>query len=131
MTDPLSPLLIGLLVALAVVSLLLVPRTRTAEGFFLGQSPQGMAPGAWTLTFSQVTTWIFARSLLNAGLLRYFFGIAGLYGLLRFIATHFLKQVAISGRDDGLMHPLTLKKRSQKRPCVLIKWLVIPLSKFY
>jgi len=81
-----------------------------------------MAPGSWTLTFSQVTTWIFARSLLNAGLLRYFFGIAGLYGLLRFIATHFLKQVAISGRDDGLMHPLTLKKRSQKRPCVLIKW---------
>lgn len=77
MTEAVSPLLIGMLVALAVVSLLLVPRTRTAEGFFLGHSPQGSVPGAWTLTFSQVTTWIFARSLLNAGILGYFFGIAG------------------------------------------------------
>jgi solute:Na+ symporter, SSS family len=71
------PVLIGVLVALAVASLLLVPRTRTAEGFFLGHSPQGMVPGIWTLTFSQVTTWIFARSLLNAGILGYFYGIAG------------------------------------------------------
>ena len=38
---------------------------------------RGGRPGVWTLTFSQVTTWIFARSLLNAAILGYFFGIAG------------------------------------------------------
>jgi len=70
-------LLTGTLVALAVASFLLAPRARTVEGFFFGTSPAGSAPGVWTLTFSQVTTWIFARSLLNAGILGYFFGIAG------------------------------------------------------
>jgi Na+/proline symporter len=31
----------------------------------------------FTLVFSQVTTWIFARSLLNAGILGYYYGVAG------------------------------------------------------
>lgn len=69
--------LIGILVVLAVVSVVIAPRVRTADGFFRGWSDTGAAPGVLTLTFSQVTTWIFARSLLNAGILGYFFGIAG------------------------------------------------------
>lgn len=71
------PLLISALVLVAVGSLVLAPRVRTAEGFFRGSSDAGVQPGVLTLTFSQVTTWIFARSLLNAGILGYFFGIAG------------------------------------------------------
>ncbi|AHE97197.1 SLC5/6 family protein [Thioalkalivibrio paradoxus] len=77
MTDLSLVLLSGILVAFAAASFALVPRARTADGFFFGSSPAGARPGVWTLTFSQVTTWIFARSLLNAAILGYFFGIAG------------------------------------------------------
>lgn len=71
------PTLIGVLAATALASALLAPRVRTADGFFRGWSESGAAPGVLTLTLSQVTTWIFARSLLNAAILGYFFGIAG------------------------------------------------------
>ena len=71
------PALIGALILLAAVSVLVSPRVRTADGFFRGSSNTGQAPDVVTLTLSQVTTWIFARSLLNAGILGYFFGIAG------------------------------------------------------
>ena len=40
-------------------------------------SASGRAPGLWVLVLSQVTTWIFARSLMNAAILGYFFGIWG------------------------------------------------------
>jgi Na+/proline symporter len=69
--------LLALLTVVALVSLVIAPRVRTAEGFFRGWNERGNAPGVLTLTFSQVTTWIFARSLLNAGVLGYFYGIAG------------------------------------------------------
>ncbi|MDX1608621.1 MAG: sodium:proline symporter [Halofilum sp. (in: g-proteobacteria)] len=72
-----APILIGVLVAIAVVSVAITPRVRTADGFFRGWAETGTAPGVLTLTLSQVTTWIFARSLLNAGILGYYFGISG------------------------------------------------------
>lgn len=72
-----TPTLIGILIVLALLSMALAPRVRTADGFFRGWAENGAAPGVLTLTFSQVTTWIFARSLLNAGILGYLFGIAG------------------------------------------------------
>jgi Na+/proline symporter len=71
------PALIGSLLVIALVSVALAPRVRTVDGFFRGWGEDGAAPGVLTLTFSQVTTWIFARSLLNAAILGYFFGIAG------------------------------------------------------
>jgi len=37
----------------------------------------GRAPGLWVLVLSQVTTWIFARSLMNSAILGYFYGIWG------------------------------------------------------
>ncbi|SLN44423.1 hypothetical protein PSA7680_02252 [Pseudoruegeria aquimaris] len=60
-----------------LASLAAAPRRVTAEGFFAGADAQGGAPGLWTLVLSQVTTWIFARSLMNAAILGYFYGIAG------------------------------------------------------
>ncbi len=72
-----APTLIGVLVAVAIVSIIITPRARTADGFFRGWTESGTAPGVLTLTFSQVTTWIFARSLLNAGILGYYYGISG------------------------------------------------------
>lgn len=70
-------ILIAAMAAVAVMSILAAPRVRTAEGFFWGTGDLGVAPGLWTLVLSQVTTWIFARSLLNAAILGYLFGIAG------------------------------------------------------
>ena len=69
--------LIFSLVGLALLSLAISPRVRTVEGFFYGADERGAPPGLWTLVLSQVTTWIFARSLLNAAILGYLFGIAG------------------------------------------------------
>ncbi|MCT8161144.1 sodium:proline symporter [Pseudoruegeria sp. SHC-113] len=66
--------LFGLVIA---ASLAVAPRKATPEGFFGGIGAQGAAPGLWTLVLSQVTTWIFARSLMNAAILGYFYGMAG------------------------------------------------------
>lgn len=49
----------------------------TPEQFFLGRDADARAPGLWTLVLSQVTTWIFARSLMNAAILGYYYGVAG------------------------------------------------------
>lgn len=68
------PAAIGLVVA---GSFAVSPRVRHADGFFRGFSAAGTAPGLATLVLSQVTTWIFARSLLNAAVLGYYYGIAG------------------------------------------------------
>ena len=65
--------LAGILAASFVVS----PRVRHVEGFFRGMAPGGVAPGLLTLVLSQVTTWVFARSLMNAAILGYYYGIAG------------------------------------------------------
>ena len=72
-----DPLFIGALIVLAVVSFLLARRPVDANGFFRGWSSDGRMPGLLTLIFSQVTTWIFARSLLTAAILGYYYGIAG------------------------------------------------------
>lgn len=63
--------------ALAVGTLLISPRRVTVDGFFRGRSESGAAPTLLTLILSQVTTWIFARSLMNAAILGYYYGIAG------------------------------------------------------
>lgn len=69
---------LALLVAiLALASVLLAPKAHDVAGFFQGRSPKGFAPSLLTLTFSQVTTWIFARSLMNAAILGFYYGIWG------------------------------------------------------
>ena len=60
-----------------LASLLAAPRRATVEGFFGGASATGRAPGLWVLVLSQVTTWIFARSLMNSAILGYYYGIWG------------------------------------------------------
>ncbi|WP_299183496.1 sodium:proline symporter [uncultured Neptuniibacter sp.] len=69
--------LAALVVMLALVSMVLSRRVNHENGFYRGQSAQGRAPGLLTLIFSQVTTWIFARSLLNAAILGFYYGIWG------------------------------------------------------
>ncbi|MEQ8824308.1 MAG: hypothetical protein RIC14_08030 [Filomicrobium sp.] len=61
----------------AASSIYLSPAARDTGPFYRGLSANGTAPGLWSLTFSQVTTWIFARSIMNACILGYFYGVAG------------------------------------------------------
>lgn len=69
--------LIGLILAVGVASYFLTPREAGEAGFFSGKDPQGVAPGLWTLVLSQVTTWIFARSLMTAAILGFYYGTPG------------------------------------------------------
>ena len=68
--------LIALFGAVIAISLLAAPRRASVEGFYAGRIGD-VAPGLWVLVLSQVTTWIFARSLMNAAILGYYYGIAG------------------------------------------------------
>lgn len=61
----------------AVISVMLTPKANNDGAFFKGLSPHGKQPGLLLLVFSQVTTWIFARSLLNAAILGFYYGIWG------------------------------------------------------
>jgi Na+/proline symporter len=69
--------LIAVFGAILLGSVLAAPRRASVEGFFGGQAAEGRAPGLWVLVLSQVTTWIFARSLMNAAILGYYYGIMG------------------------------------------------------
>ena len=69
--------LIAIAGVIATLSIVFAPIAKTVNTFFSGSSPQGDAPSLLTLTFSQVTTWIFARSLMNAAILGYFYGLWG------------------------------------------------------
>ncbi|MEM9844097.1 MAG: sodium:proline symporter [Pseudomonadota bacterium] len=72
-----SATILALLALVFLGSLAAAPRQATIEGFFSGRRDDGRAPGLWTLVLSQVTTWIFARSLMNSAILGYFYGIWG------------------------------------------------------
>ncbi len=72
-----TTILVVVTLAMAVGSVLLSPRATTTASFFRGTAPSGAAPGILALALSQVTTWIFARSIMNAAILGYFYGIAG------------------------------------------------------
>ena len=69
--------ILGIFTLIIAASLWAAPRQVSVTGFFGGTSETGAAPGLWTLVLSQVTTWIFARSLMNAAILGYFYGFAG------------------------------------------------------
>lgn len=72
--DLLLPVLVGVI---ALVSILMTSKAKNEATFFHGKSAEGRQPGLLTLTFSQVTTWIFARSLMNAAILGFYYGLWG------------------------------------------------------
>ena len=89
--------LISVFVLLIAVSLIAAPRRASVDGFFTGRSETGAAPRLWVLVLSQVTTWIFARSLMNAAILGYYYGIAGTLAYTAYYAS-FLTGGFIVGR---------------------------------
>ncbi|MFD0858036.1 sodium:proline symporter [Roseovarius aquimarinus] len=72
-----AAIIIAVFGAIILASLIAAPRRATVDGFFGGRGETGRAPGLWVLVLSQVTTWIFARSLMNSAILGYFYGIWG------------------------------------------------------
>ena len=82
--------------AIAALSLLADRRPATVDGFFGGRD-RGAPPGLWTLVLSQVTTWIFARSLMNAAILGYYYGFPGTLAYAAYYAS-FLTGAWIVGR---------------------------------
>jgi Na+/proline symporter len=69
--------LVALILGLAMLSFALVRPVGHTHSFFRGRDADGAPPGLLTLVFSQVTTWIFARSLLNAAILGFYYGVWG------------------------------------------------------
>lgn len=72
-----DPILLIFIAIMAVVSILISRRAKTVGTFFHGENADGRSPGLFALTFSQVTTWIFARSLMNAAILGFYYGLWG------------------------------------------------------
>ena len=72
--DPILPVFVAVM---AIISILISRRAKTVGTFFHGENAEGKSPGLLTLTFSQVTTWIFARSLMNAAILGFYYGLWG------------------------------------------------------
>ncbi|HSK42158.1 MAG TPA: hypothetical protein VK943_20500 [Arenibaculum sp.] len=66
-----------LLAAIALTSFVAARGGNDVSGFYRGVDVHGREPGVLMLTFSQVTTWIFARSLLTAAILAFHYGILG------------------------------------------------------
>ena len=62
---------------IALASVILSPRAESEGAFYQGLGVNGRQPGLLSLTFSQVTTWIFARSLMNAAILGFYYGLWG------------------------------------------------------
>lgn len=72
-----SLILLILTAGVLIASFALSPKMAGVDGFYDGRDSKGAAPGLWTLVLSQVTTWIFARSLLTAAVLGFYYGTPG------------------------------------------------------
>jgi Na+/proline symporter len=92
-----ATILITLFAVVLIASLMVAPRRVSVNGFFGGVNGAGQAPGLWVLVLSQVTTWIFARSLMNAAILGYYYGIAGTLAYAAYYGS-FLSGAFIVGR---------------------------------
>ena len=93
--------LIAIFTLIVILSLLAAPRRATVNGFFGGLSEGGKAPSLWVLVLSQVTTWIFARSLMNAAILGYYYGIAGTLAYAAYYASFLSGGFIVSRLRDG------------------------------
>ncbi len=72
-----NQLLLFFVAGFALLSIFMSSRAKTTSAFYYGSSVSGQSPGLLTLVLSQVTTWIFARSLMNAAILGFYYGLWG------------------------------------------------------
>ena len=81
---------------------LLLPAYTNEKGFYHGASVSGQAPSLFTLIFSQVTTWIFARSLMNAAILGFHFGPWGVLAYAAYYLSFFTGGLIVDRVRFGL-----------------------------
>jgi Na+/proline symporter len=96
-----ATILIAIFALIVIASLFVAPRRVTVDGFFGGKTESGLAPGLWVLVLSQVTTWIFARSLMNSAILGYYYGIAGTLAYAAYYASFLTGGFIVSRLRDG------------------------------
>lgn len=61
------------------ISLFFMRKKTTSFSFYQGRGENNQSPSVFALTLSQATSWIFARSLLNAAILGFYFGFWGTF----------------------------------------------------
>lgn len=61
------------------VCLFFLSKQTTSYSFYQGRGDNNQSPSVFALTLSQATSWIFARSLLNAAILGFYFGFWGTF----------------------------------------------------
>lgn len=81
---------------------LLLPAHTNEKGFYHGVSVSGQPPSLFTLIFSQVTTWIFARSLMNAAILGFYFGLWGVLAYAAYYLSFFTGGLIVDRIRFGL-----------------------------
>lgn len=89
--------LVGMITLIVAGSFVLSGRRSTIAGFFDGCDDAGRVPGLWTLVLSQVTTWIFARSLLNAAILGFYYGAAGVLAYTAYYLSFLTGWIIVDG----------------------------------
>jgi Na+/proline symporter len=98
MSETIQAVSLTVLIALIVAaSFAVATRTTKPSGFFDGYDDHGRAPGLWTLVLSQVTTWIFARSLLNAAILGFYYGAPGALAYTAYYASFLTGWMVVDG----------------------------------
>ncbi|MGR3572886.1 sodium:proline symporter [Brevirhabdus sp.] len=95
-------LVTGVFALVVLLSFAVAPRRSSVEGFFAGLGESGKEPGLWTLALSQVTTWIFARSLMNSAILGYYYGMPGTLAYAAYYGSFLTGGLVVSRlRADG------------------------------
>lgn len=104
----------GILIVATLFLYYISPKAVTNEGFFAGASIGDEKPNYFTLTFSLVISWIFAKSITNAANLGLSFGIVGglayaAYYLSFLVAGFVIYKLRVKGKFQSIHHFLNTK----------------------
>lgn len=104
----------GVLILSTFLIYLISPKATTNEGFFAGVSIGDTKPNYFTLTFSLIISWIFAKSISNAANLGLSFGIVGgaayaVYYLSFIVAGIIIYKLRTIGKFESIHHFLNSK----------------------
>lgn len=104
----------GLLVFATLFLYYISPKVVTNEGFFAGVGVGDTKPNYFTLTFSLIISWIFAKSITNAANLGLSFGIVGgtayaVYYLSFIVAGIIIYKLRTQGKFESIHHFLNTK----------------------
>lgn len=104
----------GILIVATLFLYYISPKAITNEGFFAGVSIGDAKPSYFTLTFSLVISWIFAKSITNAANLGLSFGMVGglayaAYYFSFIVAGFVIYKLRVKGKFQSIHHFLNTK----------------------